>query len=148
MSSNDCRHKGHSDFSRPQLIIHVQQNMCPHSVAVGAVRSSRQSVHRRADRASGENAEISSTVCLSEVARSSKYGQETGYHRNITRRCSAYPHPNLLFLHSGLPVVRQRTESRCTCSCRLGLVAFFVASNDLGNLIFLEACRGSFRSEW
>jgi len=41
---NDCRHNGHSAFSRPQPTIQLQQNKWPHSVAQLSVRSSKHSV--------------------------------------------------------------------------------------------------------
>ncbi len=38
---------GHSGFSLTQSPIHVQQNTCPHCVALGSFRSSKHNVQRR-----------------------------------------------------------------------------------------------------
>src|SRR5262245_20952493 len=46
-ASASCRQRGHSGFSLTQSRMHVQQNMCPHVVALGSLNGSRHSVHLR-----------------------------------------------------------------------------------------------------
>jgi hypothetical protein len=75
--------------------MHAQQKTCPHSVAVLAVRSSKQSVHVRPARIGEATDDMSIQVCTSSSARGATSASTSGVgnRRDDTGASSMYVSP-------------------------------------------------------